>query len=229
MNNQTILVVEDEKNISDVIKAYLKKEGYMIITAFNGEEALEKFKSNHIDMVILDLMIPKIPGEQVCSSIRNISDVPIIMLTAKSELEDKIEGLNIGADDYMIKPFSPRELISRVKALMRRAYKDSSTLAEKLRFKGELEIDIDRLLVTKSGKTIDLTANEFKILSTLASNPEIVLTREQLIQKAFGMDYEGFDRTIDTHIKNIRQKIEENPKSPEYIVTVYGMGYKFQG
>lgn len=229
MNNQTILVVEDEKNISDVIKAYLKKEGYMVITAFNGEEALEKFKSNPIHMVILDLMIPKISGEQVCSSIRNISDVPIIMLTAKSELEDKIQGLNIGADDYMIKPFSPRELISRVKALMRRAYKDSSILAEKLRFKGELEIDIDRLLVTKSGKTIDLTANEFKILSTLASNPEIVLTREQLIQKAFGMDYEGFDRTIDTHIKNIRQKIEENPKSPEYIVTIYGMGYKFQG
>jgi DNA-binding response OmpR family regulator len=229
MDNNLILVVEDEKNISDVIKAYLEKENYKVITAFDGEQAIEVFKSNNVDLVILDLMIPKISGEKVCSTIRNISNVPIIMLTAKSDEESKIEGLTIGADDYVVKPFSPRELVTRVKALMRRSYRSDTTLAEKLIFKDELEIDIDKLQVTKNNEVLDLTTNEFKILLALASNPKVVFTREQLINKAFGLDYEGFDRTIDTHIKNIRQKIETNPKKPEYIITVYGVGYKFEG
>lgn len=229
MDNNLILVVEDEKNISDVIKAYLEKENYKVITAFDGEQAIEIFKSNNVDLVILDLMIPKISGEKVCSTIRNISNVPIIMLTAKSDEESKIEGLTIGADDYVVKPFSPRELVTRVKALMRRSYRSDTTLAEKLIFKDELEIDIDKLQVTKNNEVLDLTTNEFKILLALASNPKVVFTREQLINKAFGLDYEGFDRTIDTHIKNIRQKIETNPKKPEYIITVYGVGYKFEG
>lgn len=229
MDNNLILVVEDEKNISDVIKAYLEKENYKIITAFDGEQAIEIFKSNNVDLVILDLMIPKISGEKVCSTIRNISNVPIIMLTAKSDEESKIQGLTIGADDYVVKPFSPRELVTRVKALMRRSYRSDTTLAEKLIFKDELEIDIDKLQVTKNNEVLDLTTNEFKILLALASNPKVVFTREQLINKAFGLDYEGFDRTIDTHIKNIRQKIETNPKKPEYIITVYGVGYKFEG
>lgn len=229
MENNLILVVEDEKNISDVIKAYLEKESYRVKTAFDGEEAIDIFKSEDIDLIILDLMIPKISGEEVCSAIRNISNVPIIMLTAKSDEEDKIEGLTIGADDYIVKPFSARELVTRVKALMRRSYRTTGPLAEKLKFKGDLEIDIDKFLVIKDDKVIDLTANEFKILLALASNPKIVFTREQLINKAFGLDYDGFDRTIDTHIKNIRQKIESNPRKPEYIVTVYGVGYKFEG
>ncbi len=229
MDNNLILVVEDEKNISDVIKAYLEKENYKVITAFDGEQAIEIFKSNNVDLVILDLMIPKISGEKVCSTIRNISNVPIIMLTAKSDEESKIQGLTIGADDYVVKPFSPRELVTRVKALMRRSYRSDTTLAEKLIFKDELEIDIDKLQVTKNNEVLDLTTNEFKILLALASNPKVVFTREQLINKAFGLDYEGFDRTIDTHIKNIRQKIETNPKKPEYIITVYGVGYKFEG
>jgi len=229
MDNNLILVVEDEKNISDVIKAYLEKENYKVITAFDGEQAIEVFKSNNVDLVILDLMIPKISGEKVCSTIRNISNVPIIMLTAKSDEESKIQGLTIGADDYVVKPFSPRELVTRVKALMRRSYRSDTTLAEKLIFKDELEIDIDKLQVTKNNEVLDLTTNEFKILLALASNPKVVFTREQLINKAFGLDYEGFDRTIDTHIKNIRQKIETNPKKPEYIITVYGVGYKFEG
>ena len=229
MDNNLILVVEDEKNISDVIKAYLEKENYKVITAFDGEQAIEIFKSNNVDLVILDLMIPKISGEKVCSTIRNISNVPIIMLTAKSDEESKIQGLTIGADDYVVKPFSPRELVTRVKALMRRSYRSDTTLVEKLIFKDELEIDIDKLQVTKNNEVLDLTTNEFKILLALASNPKVVFTREQLINKAFGLDYEGFDRTIDTHIKNIRQKIETNPKKPEYIITVYGVGYKFEG
>lgn len=195
-----------KKNISDVIKAYLEKENYKVITAFDGEQAIEIFKSNNVDLVILDLMIPKISGEKVCSTIRNISNVPIIMLTAKSDEESKIQGLTIGADDYVVKPFSPRELVTRVKALMRRSYRSDTTLAEKLIFKDELEIDIDKLQVTKNNEVLDLTTNEFKILLALASNPKVVFTREQLINKAFGLDYEGFDRTIDTHIKKILDK-----------------------
>lgn len=228
MDNYLILVVEDEKNISNVIKAYLEKENYGVITAFDGEEALEKFKNNNIDLIILDLMIPKVSGEEVCSKIRSESDVPIIMLTAKSDEDSKILGLTIGADDYVVKPFSPRELISRVKALMRRYHRTQGPLAEELIFKEDLKINIDKFLVTKKDNEIDLTTNEFKILLTLASNPAVVFSREQLINQAFGLDYEGFDRTIDTHIKNIRQKIEDNPKKPKYILTVYGVGYKFQ-
>ncbi|HZJ83302.1 MAG TPA: response regulator transcription factor [Clostridia bacterium] len=229
MDYKKILVVEDEKNISDVIKAYLEKENYEVLSAFDGEKALKLYRSCEPDLVILDLMIPKVSGEKVCSIIRNTSQVPIIMLTAKSDEEDKISGLSLGADDYVVKPFSPRELVGRVKALMRRAYKSRETLAEKLVFPGDLEIQLDKFLVTKKGKEIDLTANEFKILQTLASNPKIVFTREQLIDSAFGYDYEGFQRTIDTYIKNIRQKIEDKPKSPGYIVTVYGVGYRFEG
>lgn len=228
MDDNLILVVEDEKNISNVIKAYLEKENFRVITAFDGKEAIDKFKSNGISLIILDLMIPKISGEEVCSKIRNISDVPIIMLTAKSDEDSKIEGLTIGADDYIVKPFSPRELVTRVKALMRRSYRNKGPLAEKLIFHGGLEIHINKFLVTKNEDKLDLTANEFKILLALASNPGIVFTREQLINKAFGLDYEGFERTVDTHIKNIRHKIEDNPRKPEYILTVYGVGYKFK-
>lgn len=226
-----ILVVEDEQNILDVIKAYLLKEGYNVFEAKDGEKALELFNSKDIHLIILDLMIPKISGEEVCSKIRNASDVPIIMLTAKSDEESRIDGLSIGADDYVVKPFSPRELIGRVKALLRRSYRSegSQPLAEKLIFdNGRLLIDIDKMLVLKDNLIKDLTSNEFKILTAFVSNPGSVLSREQLIEIAFGYDYEGFDRTIDTHIKNIRQKLEDNPKAPAYIVTVYGVGYKFE-
>ncbi|HSH35947.1 response regulator transcription factor, partial [Schnuerera sp.] len=154
----------------------------------------------------------------------------IIMLTAKVDEDDKIEGLSIGADDYITKPFSPRELISRIKALLRRAYRDSSPLAEKLIFNnGDLEVNMDKMIVRKKGENIYLTSNEFKILVSLLTNPGQVFSREMLIELAFGYDYDGFDRTIDTHIKNIRQKIEDNPRNPSYILTVYGVGYKFGG
>lgn len=228
MDNINILVVEDEKNISDVIIAYLEKENFNVFKAFDGEKAIELFNYEDIHLIILDLMIPNLSGEEVCKKIRAKSNIPIIMLTAKTEEEDKISGLSIGADDYVSKPFSPRELVSRVKALLRRSYRDSSPLAEKLYFNnGDLEIEVNKMVAKKSGKEVSLTSNEFKVLLALVSNPDQVLSREQLIEASFGYDYEGFDRTIDTHIKNIRHKIEDSPKSPKYIQTVYGVGYRF--
>ena len=225
-----ILVVDDETKILNVIKAYLEKEGFDVLTANDGEKAMELFNNIGFSLVILDLMLPKISGEKICAKLRTTSDVPIIMLTAKVEENDKIEGLSLGADDYVTKPFSPKELVLRVKALLRRSYKDSRPLAEKLIFNdGDLEVDIEKMVVKKKGVSVNFTTNEFKLLVALLTNPGQVFTREQLIQIAFGDDYEGFDRTIDTHIKNIRQKIEENLKFPEYILTVYGMGYKFGG
>lgn len=230
MDQIKILVVEDEKNISHVIKAYLEKEGFDVTIAIDGKDALDVFYKEEFHLIILDLMLPKLSGEEVCTTIRGISDIPIIMLTAKVEEDDKIEGLSIGADDYITKPFSPRELVSRVKALLRRSYKELSPLAEKLSFNnGNLKIDIDKMVVRKNGKNVHLTTNEFKILSALLTNPGQVFSREQLIEIAFGYDYDGFDRTVDTHIKNIRQKIEDDPKNPIYIITVYGAGYKFGG
>ena len=230
MDQIKILVVEDEKNISHVIKAYLEKEGFDVTIAIDGNEALEMFSKEEFHLIILDLMLPKLSGEEVCTTIRGTSDIPIIMLTAKVEEDDKIEGLSIGADDYVTKPFSPRELVSRVKALLRRSYRELSPLAEKLSFNNEeLVVNVDKMIVKKDGKNVYLTTNEFKILIALLTNPGQVFSREQLIEIAFGYDYDGFDRTVDTHIKNIRQKIENDPKNPAYIITVYGAGYKFGG
>lgn len=225
-----ILVVDDEERIIEVVKAYLEREGYEVITAVNGEEAIKLFKEDTVHLVVLDLMLPKLSGEDVCTRLREISHVPIIMLTAKVEEEDKLEGLAIGADDYLTKPFSARELVGRVKALLRRAYREESPLAELLVFNdGDLEIDIRKMKVLKRGTEVILTPYEFKVLVALLTNPGQVFTREQLVERAFGYDYEGFDRTVDTYIKNIRQRIEDNPKNPEYITTVYGVGYKFGG
>jgi DNA-binding response OmpR family regulator len=231
MNDKiTILVVDDEQKVLDVLEAYLLKEGFDVLTCTDGEEALRIFKNEQIHLIILDLMLPKISGEKVCNKIRAISSVPIIMLTAKNEEDNKIEGLAIGADDYITKPFSNRELVSRVKAIIRRTYRDNSPLAQLLIINnGDLEINIEKMIIKKQGTTITLTSNEFKILIALLTNPGQVFSRDQLVNKAFGMDYDGFDRTIDTHIKNIRQKIENDPKKPIYILSVYGMGYKFQG
>ncbi|PJI10476.1 MULTISPECIES: response regulator transcription factor [Clostridium] len=227
-NKLKILVVDDEEKILKVIEAYLIKEGFEVLTAKDGEEALNIFNKESVHLIILDLMLPKVSGEEVCTRIRAASSVPIIMLTAKIEEDDKIEGLTIGADDYVTKPFSNRELVSRVKALIRRTYRNNKPLAELLIINnGDLEIDIEKLIVKKQGKNVNLTSNEFKILMALLSNPGQVFSRDQLVNKAFGIDYDGFDRTIDTHIKNIRRKIEDDPKNPRYIVSIYGIGYKF--
>ena len=225
-----ILVVDDEQKVLNVIEAYLIKEGFEVLTSMDGEDALNIFKNEIIHLIILDLMLPKISGEEVCNKIRATSSVPIIMLTAKTEEDNKIGGLAIGADDYITKPFSNRELVSRVKAIIRRTYRDNNPLAELLVINnGDLEINTEKMLLKKQGNPITLTSNEFKIIITLLSNPGQVFSREQLVNKAFGTDYDGFDRTVDTHIKNIRCKIEDNPKKPRYIISIYGMGYKFQG
>lgn len=225
-----VLIVEDEKKILEVVKAYLDKEGYETYYAYDGNEGLRMFRDKSPQLVILDLMLPGISGEEICKRIRSQSQVPIIMLTAKSNEDSKIDGFSLGADDYVVKPFSPRELIQRVKAILRRSYRDLSPLSDILSFNDDdLKIDIDKHEVYKKGELINLTPNEYKILLIFASNPGHVFSRDQLVEKAFGFDYDGFDRTIDTHIKNIRQKIEDNPKNPSYVLTVYGMGYKFGG
>ena len=230
MSNMRILVVDDEVKILDVVKAYLENEGFEVLTATDGQTALDIFEREIIHLIILDLMLPKISGMEVCSIIRTKSDIPIIMLTARVDEDDKIEGISIGADDYLTKPFSGRELVVRVRALLRRAYRDNNPLADYLVFNnGDLEVDVKKFEVKKKGELLNLTPNEIKILHVLLSNPGQVFTREQLVQKAFGYDYDGFDRTVDTHIKNLRYKIENDPKNPDYIVTVYSVGYKFGG
>ncbi|ACQ52414.1 response regulator transcription factor [Clostridium botulinum] len=223
-----ILIIEDEKRVSEVLKAYLEKEGYKVYCTTKGLEGIEIFKSIDIKLIILDLMLPDISGEEVCRIIRQSSDVHIFMLTAKGTLNDRIEGLNIGADEYLIKPFSPRELTARVNALFRRlsTYNSTSNL---IFDDGRLSIDYDKRVVKVNGKEVSITPNEFDILYTLVSNKGKVLSREQLINKIFGIDFEGYDRTIDVHIKNIRKKIEEDTKNPKYIVTVMKVGYKFGG
>lgn len=225
MNN--ILIIEDEEKVSEVIKAYLDREGYKVYCVSKGLEGIDLFKKIDFKLVILDLMLPDISGEEVCSSLRRMSDVYIFMLTAKSALEDKINGLNLGADEYLIKPLSPRELTARVKALFRRlvlSEGDKSTVS----FNNEkLQINNSSRTVKINGKEINLTPNEFDILYVLAMNKGKVLSREQLIEKVFGIDFEGSDRTIDVHIKNVRKKIEEDSRTPNYIITVTKLGYKF--
>jgi len=223
---QIILVIEDEQKISGIVKAYLEKEGFKVMLAESGADGLKALKENP-DLVILDLMLPDMQGEELCAIIRESSDVPVIILTAKSGEEDRIKGLGIGADDYVIKPFSPRELVARVKAHLRRAVKNRRKMYSYNN--GDLTIDIEHHEAFRDGGPIVLTPTEFKILVSLAENPGRVLSRDQLVNIVLGYDFEGYDRTIDAHVKNLRHKVEKDSKSPEFIQTVYGMGYKFIG
>jgi len=218
-STKTVLVVDDEENIVSVVKAYLEKEGYTVLISYKGQEALSIFDEKEIDFIILDLMLPDLSGEEVCKKIRIKSNVPILMLTAKVDEGDRIYGLDIGADDYMPKPFS------RVRAILRRTAGDRIATEIIELNSGDLTINFKNMEVKKQGKLVDLTATELKLLSLLAQNIGMVFSRDALIEKVLGYDYEGYDRTIDTHIKNIRQKIED--KDIKYIVTVYGVGYKF--
>jgi DNA-binding response OmpR family regulator len=222
-----ILVVDDEPKIVEVVKSYLENSGYIVYKAYNGKEAYELFEKFAPSLIILDLMLPDTTGEEICKAIRQKSSVPIIMLTAKIEEEDILKGLNIGADDYVTKPFSPRQLIARVEAVLRRTQGDSASL---ISFNNnDLVINTSNYDVKKSGVSVNLTPNEYKILSSLIKYPKKAFTRDELIEIVSGNDFDGFDRVIDTHIKNIRQKIENDAKNPQYIVTVHGVGYRFGG
>jgi DNA-binding response OmpR family regulator len=222
-----ILIIEDEEKVSEILKAYLQKEGYSVHCTTKGMEGIKLFEKIEFSLVILDLMLPDISGEEVCNVLRKISEVHIFMLTAKGTLEDRIEGLNLGADEYLVKPFSPRELTARVNALFRRLNINKSET--KVYNNGDLEINYEKRIVKVGGLEISLTPNEFDIVHILSSNRGKVFTREQLIERIMGIDFEGFDRTIDVHIKNIRKKIEADSRNPKYIITVTRIGYKFGG
>ena len=218
-----ILIVDDEIKITQVIKAYLDKEGYNCIVANNGEQALEYFYNNNFDLIILDRMTPDISGEDICKKIRETSMVHIIMLTAKIEDEDRIDGFNIGCDDYVCKPFNVKELVLRVKAVFRKMGENKDIL----KFSDELEINMLSHNVKVRGESVILTNTEYKILLLLAKNPSRVFSREQLLELTIDEHYEKMDRIIDAHIKNLRQKIELDTKKATIIQTVYGVGYKF--
>lgn len=228
MGTATVLVVDDEKKIRELVRSYLENEGYAVLIAATGEGALEAFGRVRPDLVVLDLMLPDISGEEVARSMLELSAVPIIMLTAKSSEEDRVTGLRLGADDYLVKPFSPRELVARVEAVLRRSSLNNADSAGVLRFEeGLLTIDRGAREVTLAGVPIDLTRSEFDLLHALASNPGHVFTRFELVTRVQGYDYEGYDRTIDVHVKNLRKKLADDPHDPQYIVTVTGVGYKF--
>lgn len=225
--NKKILVADDEPKILEIISLYLKKDGFTVKTAHDGKEALELYRSWQPTLIILDLMMPEMTGEELCAVIRRESNVPIIMLTAKSDENDRIKGLSIGADDYLVKPFSPRELVVRVRTVLRR-FQPDDLLTDILSFKDDkMVIDATRHEVKVYGKIVDLTPNEFKMLLVLAKNPNRIFNRTELLEKVQGYNFEGYDRTIDAHIKNLRKKIEKDQKNPEFVKTVYGMGYKF--
>ncbi|EDP68165.1 two-component response regulator [Carnobacterium sp. AT7] len=224
-----ILIVDDEPKILDIVEAYLTIKRFQVFRASNGIEALEKFELVQPNLIVLDLMLPDISGTVICQKIRKTSDVPIIMLTAKSTENDILNGLQIGADDYIVKPFSPKELVARVETVLRRS--DSSVVTEtKWSFdKGNLVIYPENKQVFKNQKEVILTPTEFELLTLLASYPKKIFSREQLLENVKGLEFDVLDRIIDSHIKNLRQKIEDNTRQPYFILTVYGMGYRFGG
>lgn len=226
---KTILIVDDEEKIREVVASYMQNEGYSTVEAGTGKKALELVRGGNVDLLILDLMLPDMSGEDVCRAIWQFSPVPVIMLTAKVSEDDRVQGLTLGADDYVVKPFSPRELTARVKAILRRV-QDDTLLAEIISFHNDdLVIRPIKHEVYKIGNLISLTPNEYKLLLIMAHHPNRTFTREELIEKVLGFDFEGDTRSIDQHVKNLRQKIESDPKKPQYIVTVFSVGYRFTG
>jgi DNA-binding response OmpR family regulator len=225
-----VLVVDDEASIREVVGSYLVRGGFAPICAGTGTEALELFDKERPSLVILDLMLPDMTGEDVCRRLRAKSRVPLVMLTARVEDADAVRGLNLGADDYVTKPFSPRQLMARVHAVLRRAAGETAPAARSLSYHGgDLVVEPQAGDARKAGRPAGLTPSEFRLLRVLAANPDRVFSREELIARALGSDFDGFDRTIDAHVKNLRQKIENDPRNPRYILTVHGLGYKFVG
>ncbi len=223
MAGKRVLVVDDDVKTVELVKLYLNRDGYRVMTAYDGIEALRLAREGRPDLIVLDLMLPGMDGLEVCRTLRNESDVPIIMLTAMTTDQDKLNGLELGADDYMTKPFSPRELAARVRTVLRRIPGERGPAQVR---HGELTVDFHKHEATLAGRPIPLTSVEFKLLGVLAKEPGRVFSRAQLIEQALGPDFEGFDRTIDVHILKLRRKLEPDPTHPTYIKTVYGVGYK---
>src|SRR5512135_2511206 len=223
--NQKILVVDDELDIVKVVRAYLEQSGFRVITASDGEQALAVFRHEPPDLIVLDLNLPKMDGLDVCRAIRRESNVPIIMVTALVEETDRLIGLEIGADDYIVKPFSPREVVARVRTVLRRSAPAAEQPSPITR--GALTINPVKHEVQLQGRSIDLTPSEFNILLAMASQPGRAFARMDLLDAAQGEAYEGYERSIDVHIKNLRQKLGDEPRNPTYVLTVYGVGYKF--
>lgn len=227
MTKEKVLVVDDEKTLVKALKFNLEKEGFKVEEAYNGEEALQKVAALNPDIIVLDLMLPGLDGFEVCRQIRKKQEIPIIMLTARGDDIDKVLGLELGADDYMTKPFNPRELVARIKAILRRSGAREEALRKHIQI-GGLEIDLLQHRVRAGNREIDLTAKEFALLSFLASNAGRVYSREQLLEQVWGYNYYGDARTVDVHIRHLREKIEIDPANPELIITVWGTGYKFR-
>jgi DNA-binding response OmpR family regulator len=225
MPGKKILVVDDEEGIIKILRAYLERDGYQVLSAADGQEALQVARRHQPDLIVLDLMLPKISGWDVCRTLRQESQVPVIMATARDDVTDKIVGLELGADDYITKPFDPKELLARIRAVLRR--KSSSTSPSERVIAGELEIDLARHQVHLGRELAPLTPTEFDLLWLLAQAPGRVYSRLELLDKTQGEAYEGYERTIDSHIRNLRQKIEPDPRNPMYVLTVFGVGYKF--
>jgi two-component system, OmpR family, alkaline phosphatase synthesis response regulator PhoP len=222
---KTILVVDDEPKIVQIARDYLEHAGFAVLAAYDGKSALAIVRSAKPDLVILDLGLPQFDGLDVTRALRKESNVPIIMLTARTEESDKLVGLELGADDYMTKPFSPKELVARVRAVLRR-FENANAGAETLRA-GDVTLDVPRMRVTVGERPVDLTSTEFQLLATLVRQPGRIFTRAQLLDAVRGIAFESYERAIDAHIKNIRHKLEPDPRDPRYILTVYGVGYKF--
>ncbi|HLB04867.1 MAG TPA: response regulator transcription factor [Gaiellaceae bacterium] len=225
--NKKVVVIDDEPSVQEVVRGYLEKDGYLVYVAGSGQEGLALAERTQPALIVLDLMLPDVSGEEICREIRSRSDVPILMLTAKASEDERVGGLALGADDYLTKPFSPRELVARVRAVLRRSQTVETPLVEVLSFdEGRLEIDTVHHEVRREGDAVDVTPNEYKLLVTLARYPGRVYSRFELINHVQGYDYEGYERTIDAHVKNLRKKIEPNPKHPRYVETVFGVGYR---
>jgi DNA-binding response OmpR family regulator len=230
MSNNTILVVDDERKIVDLVRLYLEREGYRVLAAYDGKSALELARQEKPALIVLDWMLPGLSGVDVCRALRQESAVPIVMLTARAEETDKLIGLELGADDYVTKPFSPRELVARVRAVLRRSEgaagpgvgQEPASVTV-----GEVTAELARHQVRVAGRAVELTPTEFALLAALIQSPGRVYTRLQLLDKALGDSFEGYERTVDAHIKNLRQKLEPDPAKPRYVLTVYGVGYKF--
>lgn len=224
-----VLVVEDDAKTSDIVRAYLETDGYRVTLAYDGGEGLATARKDPPDLIVLDLLLPVLSGLDVCRTLRHESDVPIIMLTALSTEEDKLTGLDLGADDYLTKPFSPRELAARVRTVLRRATEDDGFRKPEVLTYGEISLDLGQHSAMVRGEEMHLTPTEFRLLAVLVREPGRVFSRSHLVERALGYDYDGMDRTVDVHVLNLRRKIEHDPYHPDYIRTVYGMGYKFGG